>query len=131
MDSINHALADVLRTVRPPGDFCAAGSCPMHVPLIEADGVGPIALPLLPIQAAQLIVTAERAPYGRGGETLVDTGVRRHWQIGADRVRIAGKHWPDMLASVVERAATGLVASYERRVKQRRADLDDLQRLGA
>ncbi|MBE0548211.1 MAG: 2OG-Fe(II) oxygenase, partial [Rubrivivax sp.] len=110
MDSINDALADVLRTVQTPGDFCAAGNFPMNLPLFEVDGVGPIALPLLPTQAAQLIATAERAPYGRGGETLVDTAVRRTWQIGADRVRIAGKRWPEMLASVVERAASGLGA---------------------
>lgn len=110
MDSINDALADVLRSVRTPGDFCAAGTCPMHVPLIEVDGVGPIALPLLSAQAVQLIAVAERAPYGRGGETLVDTAVRRTWQIGADRVHIAGKRWPEMLAGVAERAAIGLGA---------------------
>ena len=110
MESINNALADLLQTVQTPGDFYAAGSCPMHLPLIEVDGVGPIALPLLPAQAAQLIAAAERAPYGRGGETLVDTAVRRTWQIGADRVRIAGKHWPEMLASIVQRAAAGLGA---------------------
>ncbi len=110
MDSINDALADVLRTVQMPGDFCAAGNCPMHLPLIEVEGVGPIALPLLPAQAALLIATAERAPYGRGGETRVDTAVRRTWQIGADRVHIAGKRWPEMLAGVAERAAIGLGA---------------------
>jgi predicted 2-oxoglutarate/Fe(II)-dependent dioxygenase YbiX len=110
MDSINDALAAVLQSVRIPGDFYAAGHCALHVPLIEVDGVGPIALPLLPAQAAQLIAVAERAPYGRGGETLVDTAVRRTWQIGADRVRIAGKHWTAMLDSVVERVATGLGA---------------------
>jgi len=110
MDSINDALAAVLQDVRTPGDFYAAGHCALHVPLIEVDGAGPIALPLLPTQAAQLIGVAERAPYGRGGETLVDTAVRRTWQIGADRVRIAGKHWTAMMDSVVERAATGLGA---------------------
>ena len=110
MDSINDALAAVLQNVRTPGDFYAAGHCALHVPLIEVDGAGPIALPLLPAQAAQLIAVAERAPYGRGGETLVDTAVRRTWQIGADRVRIAGKHWTAMLDSVVEHAAAGLGA---------------------
>jgi hypothetical protein len=110
MDSINDALAAVLQTVRTPGDFYATGHCALHVPLIEIDGAGPIALPLLPAQAAQLIAVAERAPYGRGGETLVDTAVRRTWQIGADRVRIAGKHWTAMMDSVVERAAAGLGA---------------------
>jgi hypothetical protein len=110
MDSINDALAAVLQNVRTPGDFYAAGHCALHVPLIEVDGAGPIALPLLPAQAAQLIAVAERAPYGRGGETMVDTAVRRTWQIGADRVRIAGKHWTAMLDGVVERAAAGLGA---------------------
>jgi hypothetical protein len=31
--------------------------------MMEVDGVGPIALPLLPVQAEQLIAVAERAPY--------------------------------------------------------------------
>jgi predicted 2-oxoglutarate/Fe(II)-dependent dioxygenase YbiX len=110
MDSINAELAAILQTVQTPGDFFAAGECAMHVPLIEVEGIGPIALPLLPAQAARLIAVAERAPYGRGADTLVDTAVRRTWQIGADRVRIQGRHWQTMLDGVVERAAVGLGA---------------------
>lgn len=110
MDSINDALAAILHTVRTPGDFFAAGECTLHVPLIEVDDVGPIALPVLPAQAAQLIAVAERAPYGRGAETLVDTAVRRTWQIGADRVHIEGRHWNAMLDGVVDIAAAGLGA---------------------
>jgi hypothetical protein len=109
-DSINDALAAILRTVQTPGEFFAAGECALHVPLIEVEGIGPIALPLLPAQAAQLIAAAERAPYGRGADTLVDTSVRRTWQIGVDRVRIRGRHWPAMLDGIVERAAMGLGA---------------------
>ncbi|MBP6816854.1 MAG: 2OG-Fe(II) oxygenase, partial [Burkholderiaceae bacterium] len=109
-EPINDALAAVLRTVQTPGDFLAAGECALHVPLIEVEGIGPIALPLLPAQAAQLIAAAERAPYGRGADTLVDTSVRRTWQIGVDRVRIRGRHWPAMLDGIVERAAMGLGA---------------------
>ena len=60
MDSINDALATVLQNVRTPGDFCAAGHCALHVPLIEVDGVGPIALPLLSAQAAQLCMASVR-----------------------------------------------------------------------
>jgi hypothetical protein len=75
---------------------------------LEVNGVGPIALPLLPIQAKQLIAAAERAPYGRGGETLLDTTVRRTWQINVDRIRIEGKHWARTLAIVVARATEGL-----------------------
>jgi hypothetical protein len=55
-----------------------------------------------------LIRAATRAPYGRGSDTIIDTNVRRTWQIAADRVRIGGKHWGQTLADVVSRATEGL-----------------------
>ena len=39
---------------------------------------------------------------------MVDTAVRRTWQIGADRVRIQGKHWARTLESILARVAEGL-----------------------
>ena len=42
------------------------GMAELLAPALEVDGVGPIALPLLPVQAEQLIAVAEAAPYGRG-----------------------------------------------------------------
>jgi predicted 2-oxoglutarate/Fe(II)-dependent dioxygenase YbiX len=108
MPSITTALAAVLRAVRRPGDFYASGTTMLPTPSLEVEGVGPIALPLLPLQAEQLIAVAQRAPYGRGQDTIIDTGVRRTWQIGADQVRIGGKHWPSTLADIVARAADGL-----------------------
>lgn len=110
MGTINDELAAILQTVQTPGDFVAAGRCPLHVPLIEVEGVGLIALPLLPVQAAQIIAVAERAPYGRGAQTRVDTTVRRTWQVGADRIRIHGSPWHTMLEAIVRRAAEGLGA---------------------
>jgi hypothetical protein len=106
--SITTDLAATLRTVRRPGDFFASGTTEFLAPLLEVDGVGPVALPLLPIQAEQLVAVAERAPFGRGEETLVDTAVRRTWQIGADRVRIRGQRWGRTLDTIVARVADGL-----------------------
>ncbi|MCI4428010.1 MAG: 2OG-Fe(II) oxygenase [Burkholderiales bacterium] len=113
MRPITDELAQWLRTVRNPGDFYAAGVHAMHHPQLQVEGVGPVALPLLPIQAEQLIAAAERAPYGRGPETLVDTDVRRTWQIGAQKVRLEGQHWKRTLDSIVERVAAGLGVSGE------------------
>ena len=92
MVSIVSRLAEVLGTVRRPGDFYASGAIEIPALRLEVDGFGIVALPLLPAPAEQLIAVAERAPYGRGADTLVDTDVRRTWQIGAERVRIGGKH---------------------------------------
>ena len=108
MSSITADLAALLRTVRRPGDFFANGTIALPAPALEVEGIGPVALPLLPFQAEQLIVAAARAPYGRGQDTIVDTEVRRTWQIEADRVQLRGKHFPSTLDAIVARAAEGL-----------------------
>src|SRR5439155_15592620 len=56
-------VAAVLGKVRRPGDFFAAGTTELLAPLVEVEGAGPVALPLLPIQARELIGVAEPAPY--------------------------------------------------------------------
>ena len=108
MSSITADLAALLAAVRRPGDFFVSGTVEMMAPQIEVDGVGPIALPLLPVQAEQLVTVAEAAPYGRGEETLVDAAVRRTWQIPADQVRIRGKHWAGTLEAILAQVADGL-----------------------
>ena len=108
MTTIPADLAALLATVRRPGDFFAAGTAELLAPLLEVEGVGPVALPLLPTQAEQLAAVAELAPYGRGAETLVDPAVRHCRQIGPDQVRIRGRHWARTLEAIVARAAEGL-----------------------
>jgi predicted 2-oxoglutarate/Fe(II)-dependent dioxygenase YbiX len=108
MESIATEIAALLSAVNRPGDFFVAGTTEMLASRLEVDGVGPVALPLLPIQARQLVAAAERAPYGRGEDTVVDTDVRRTWQIGPDRMRIEGKHWGQTLDAVLARVAEGL-----------------------
>jgi hypothetical protein len=58
MSSIAIDLAAALSTISRPGDFCIAGTADLLAPRLEVEGVGPIALPLLPVQAEQLIATA-------------------------------------------------------------------------
>ncbi len=99
MSSTAADLARLLNGVRRPGDFCTGGVCQILPPGLEVAGVGPIALPLLPVQAEQLVAVAERAPFGRGEQTLIDIDVRRTWQIDADRVKIRGRAWTGTLAS--------------------------------
>src|SRR6202035_480991 len=55
MSSLNTELAEILSTVERPGDFFASGTVEMLAPRLEVEGVGQIALPLLPVQAEQLV----------------------------------------------------------------------------
>ena len=93
MTDINTQLVAILNRVKRPGNFYATGVADLAMPHIEVDSVGSIALPLLPQQLSDLVQVAEQAPYGKGEETLVDTTVRKTWQIAPDKVHISGKHW--------------------------------------
>ena len=108
MSSLTTELATSLSAVRRPGDFFATGAIELLAPSLEVEGVGPVALPLLAVQAEQLIAVAEAAPYGRGEETIVDAAVRRCWQIGPDRVRLGGRHWARTLDRIVAQVADDL-----------------------
>ncbi|MEI6412672.1 MAG: 2OG-Fe(II) oxygenase [Pseudomonadota bacterium] len=108
MSPVADKLAEILSQIRHPGDFYTAGRWEMLAPRLEVEGVGPVALPLLPIQAEQLIAVALQAPYGRGEETLVNTEVRRTWQIDAGRVRIQGQGWARSLEGVLAQVVAGL-----------------------
>jgi predicted 2-oxoglutarate/Fe(II)-dependent dioxygenase YbiX len=64
-------------------------------------GVGLVALPLDKRQAAALKKRARQAPYGKGTQTVIDTDVRRVWEINADQIVLANPEWRDVLKQAV------------------------------
>lgn len=107
-------LEHLLRSVDQPGDYCVGGRLYTPMPRVIVDGAGELSFPIPDAQIGALIAAAERAPYGKGTETLVDTAVRDCWQIDAARVRLAGHAWPDSFAKVMESVAAGLGLPAER-----------------
>ena len=104
-----HARVEkLLRSVDRPGDFCAHGRLFAPMPRLVVEDVGVVSFPVPEAQARALIQAAERAPYGKGPETLVDASVRDCWQIDGARVRLEGGAWPDTFARVLDAAASGL-----------------------
>ncbi|HSV45349.1 MAG TPA: 2OG-Fe(II) oxygenase [Ramlibacter sp.] len=101
-------LESLLAGVKRPGDFCVYGALPLPMPMVQVDGVGLLSFPLPQAQLEALTATAERAPYGRGEQTVADTSVRRVWQIDAARVRISGKSWSQSLGRVLAETGRGL-----------------------
>ncbi len=104
-------LAARLDAVDRPGDFWASGTCALPAPGLEVAGVGPVALPLLPVQAEQLMALAEPAPFGRGADTVFDPAVRQTWQVEPGKVTFRGQTWSGTLKHIVRRAADGLGVS--------------------
>ncbi len=102
-------LADILDEVKRPGDFFAAGSIETPMPLLKVKGAGTVSFPVPAEQCRKLIKSvAERAPYGRGDQTLHDESVRKVWQIAAGKVQVSGKAWTATLKSLLARVETAL-----------------------
>lgn len=88
------ALDKALSTLRGGGRFAMGARIASLTPTLHIEGLGILSLPVLAEQAKALIALAERAPYGRGDATLVDTSVRSSWQLAPSRLRFVDPIWP-------------------------------------
>ncbi len=104
----NPRFGEILESIERSGDYFAEGRLELPPPRISVDSVGTVAFPILLPQVQSLIKVAERAPYGRGEETILDPSVRDCWQIGANRVRFQGSRWDNTIASILECVAEKL-----------------------
>ena len=96
------ALLGVLAGARRPGSWFAQGAMETPMPALEIEGAGLLSFPV-PEAQARLVIrqAAERAPYGKGDQTLVDESVRKVWQIAQAKVKIGGKGWATTFQSLV------------------------------
>ena len=117
------ALETLLRSIDRPGDVCANGRLFAPMPRLEVEGAGMLSVPVPEAQVRALIAAAERAPYGKGPDTLVDTSVRDCWQIGPKRIRLAGGAWAGTFAKILDAAASGLGCPGDRLADQAVRDL--------
>ena len=107
-DSPLAPVMDLLRSVDRSGSYCTHGRLLVPMPRLVVDPAGPISFPIPKTQIRALLAQAERAPYGKGTETRVDTTVRDTWQIAADRVRLRGKGWEAAFGRILHAVTEGL-----------------------
>ncbi len=107
-------IDELLRSVDRPGDYCVGGRIFTPMPRVIVEGAGELSFPVPEAQIEALIAAAERSPYGKGAETVLDTSVRDSWQIDATDVRLDGRAWPDSLAKIMDMVAAGLGLPAER-----------------
>lgn len=72
---------------------------------ISVRGVGDIKLPLKKAQAVKIITQARQAPFGKGSDTIVDTSVRKTWELDPEQFTIGGDEWSDYLKELCELVA--------------------------
>src|SRR5262249_25897111 len=100
--TISKQLHAAIQKINRPGSFCVTGSDRAANPGLEVAGLEPIGLPLTAHQAKELKTHCKQAPYGQGEKTLVDTTVRRVWQLDPDRFSLTNPEWLQFLRDAVK-----------------------------
>ncbi|MGI8814370.1 MAG: 2OG-Fe(II) oxygenase [Pseudonocardia sp.] len=95
-------LARLLGDSEPAGSFSAQLLAPAHLLQLEVSGVGPVSLPVRAPLAKKLIAVARPAMFGRGEETLTDTGVRDTWELTPDQITLGGSDWTALMDRALE-----------------------------
>lgn len=105
LNALERELAQGLQS----GDYYCAGSHEISLPLLKVKAIGTVAFPFQPGQAAEVISkAAEIAPYGRGDRTLIDTNIRKVWQLGTERFTLAGKAWEHAFEKLITKVTREL-----------------------
>ncbi len=100
-------LSNAIKQATRSAKFCVAGSFPGLEAGLDVEGVGPIKLPLLPKTVKKLVAACRVAPYGKGTETLVDTKVRKTFELDPIKFRLSDE-WNSAMASLMPAVAERL-----------------------
>lgn len=98
---MNELLA-LMDKVKTSGTFSVSGTLPSIAPGLKVKGVGNVALPLLEQQAKALIEFSQQSHFGYGEETVLDTNVRKSWQIATENFELTNPQWEKELQKAVK-----------------------------
>ena len=102
MSDARRSLEDLLGMLGESSQFVSQGSLPPVLPGLNVRGAGVIGLPVSAADAKRLIAQAEQAPYGRGEKTILDTNVRRVWQLDPSQFTLENREWDAHVAAIVD-----------------------------
>jgi hypothetical protein len=100
MESFKEAVLNCLKDLKGSGKFISVHTADFVFPGLHVEGVGEIAYPVPEAQAKMLLQVAQKAPFGKGRETLVDPDVRSAWEIDADKLSFTGGKWDAFLKKI-------------------------------
>ncbi len=103
MSDARNSLDALLEGLGESSQFVSWGSLPPVLPGLEVNDVGSVGSPISATDAQRLIGKATQAPYGRGEQTIVDTNIRRVWQIEPAEFRLENSEWDTQVAAIVNR----------------------------
>ena len=110
-DCLREDLEECLNDIQSAGQFALFSPIsPIVSPnlCLKGDNGGTIGLPLSERDAQAIIATAHEAPYGKGEQTLVDTSVRKTWELAPESFEIRNPAWKKLIEGLVEKIREGM-----------------------
>lgn len=102
MNRLKENILNCLKDLKGSGKFISLNTTEFKFPGLEVNGVGEIAYPINQAQAKALIQVAQKAPFGKGSETIVDKSVRSAWEIDGKALTFNGRGWPSFLDKIIK-----------------------------
>ncbi|KAI9166346.1 hypothetical protein HJFPF1_02446 [Paramyrothecium foliicola] len=102
-------LGEKLDIIDTTGEF-AVRKCyaSFTSPGLRIGELGDIPLPLTVRDAGAIQNICRQAPFGKGTETMVDTTVRKTWELNQDQFQLANPQWPAFLQRVASELSADL-----------------------
>ena len=100
---LSKAIAKATRSAK----FCVSGCLPATDPSIEIEHLGVMKLPLKRATAKELIAHCHLAPFGKGTQTLVNTKVRKTFELDPRQFRLSDE-WDSAIARTTRLVAVQL-----------------------
>lgn len=108
-EDLRARLDDCLSNIQSSGSFALFAHLknPPNPGLHLKNG-GTIGLPLSDRDAEVIIAASHAAPFGKGEETIVDSSVRKTWELSPTDFGIRNPAWQEFLKSIVAQVSAGL-----------------------
>src|SRR3954468_21238773 len=108
MTDNNTRILDCLKNIKGSGSFVSSSTAAFIFPGLEVDDLGELSYPINESQAKALISRANKAPFGKGSQTILDNKVRSAWEIDAGMLKFKGNQWPAFLDRILHDIKTDL-----------------------
>jgi len=109
LEEIKPEICDILGQITGPSTFaCGETISEYPNPGLVLNEHGTVGLPLSSHDAQAIISKARQSPFGKGAETLVDTTVRKSWQLEPSQFQIRNPQWNATVNKILGQVYTSL-----------------------
>ena len=104
---MKHPLVEIVESIEGNGTFFSFGTRPFMLPGLHVADFGEVSFPLAESEVKRLITYAQKASFGKGTATVMDTSVRSVWEIDAEKLSFHNNQWGKCIDKIIDNSKRG------------------------